>query len=81
MAYHRLLFQRGQKERLVALSSRLAVAGLVLGLAAITSVLMLVLDVLTSAGVAAGVAGSFFAATAVLWLVPARWRDAGGPTP
>ena len=74
VAYHRLLFARGQKARLVRLSARLAVCGLAMGLAAVSAVLLLVLDVVTRTSVAVPVTTAFAVLTTLLWLVPAAWR-------
>lgn len=74
VAYHRMLFARGQKARLVRLSARLAVGGLALGLAAVTAVLLLVLDVVTRTAVAVPVTAVFAVLTSLMWLVPAAWR-------
>lgn len=74
VAYHRLLFAWGEKPRLVRQSSRLALAGLVLLVLAVTAVLLLVTDVLFDGGVAAGVAAAFGVATLLLWFGPPALR-------
>lgn len=74
VAYHRLLFARGEKPQVVRVASRLALTGLVLLLLAVTAVLLLVTDVLFSTTFAAVTAGSFGGATLVLWFVPALLR-------
>lgn len=71
VAYHRMLFARDRKDRLVQLASRLAVLGLALLLAAVTAVLLLITDVLLSTGAALALATTFGLLTAVLWVVPA----------
>ena len=62
VAYHRLLFAKGEKARVVALGNRLALAGLVLLLLAFTAVLLLVTDVLFHTVAATAVATGFGAA-------------------
>jgi O-antigen/teichoic acid export membrane protein len=78
VSYHRVLFARGQKIQVVRVSQHLALAGLVLLSLAVSAVLLLVCDVLLSRAAALAVAGVFYAATVVLWFVPAvvrRRRD------
>ena len=70
VSFHRLVFQRGQKSRVVAFSSALAVAGLVLLLLAVTAVLLLVSDVLFASAVAVVVSTAFGTLTAALWFLP-----------
>lgn len=70
VAYHRMLFAQGQKPRVVRMSGRLAVTGLVLLVLAIAAVLLLVLDVLFSTRVALEVAIAFAALTGLLWFLP-----------
>jgi hypothetical protein len=76
--YHRLLFQRGEKPRIVRVSNRLALAGTVFLWLSMTAVLCLVSDVLFHSVAAAAVATTFGAATGLLWFVPPlvrRLRD------
>jgi hypothetical protein len=78
VAYHRLLFAKGEKARVVALGNRLALGGLVLLLLAFTAVLLLVTDVLFHTRVAAVLATGFGLLTVSLWFVPPvlrRLRD------
>jgi O-antigen/teichoic acid export membrane protein len=74
VAYHRLLFAQRQKPRVVAVSNRLALAGLVLLSLAVTAVLLLVCDVLLPRAAAVGVATAFGLGTVLLWFVPAMIR-------
>lgn len=74
VAYHRLLFAKGEKARVVALGNRLALSGLVLLLLAFTAVLLLVTDVLFASGWAAGVAAAFGVVTVSLWFAPPLLR-------
>ena len=70
VAYHRMLFHQGEKPRVVRVSSRLAIAGLVLVWLAITSVLLLVSDVLFDTTLAVAIAAAFGALTVGMWFVP-----------
>ncbi len=70
VAYHRLLFHRGEKPRVVRQGNRLALAGLVLLLLAMIAIVLLVTDVLFQAVAATVVATTFGAATVALWFVP-----------
>ena len=70
VAYHRTLFRQGEKARVVEHSSRLAVAGLVLLLLAVSAVLVLICDVLfsTPAALTLGIGSGLL--TLLLWFVP-----------
>ena len=74
-AFHRVTFRQQQKERLVRLANRLAIAGLgCLGLAVIGAV-TLVTDFLYGAAPTALAAGAFLVTATVLWVViPVRVR-------
>lgn len=74
-AFHRVTFRQQQKERLVKLANRLAIAGLgCLGLAVIGAV-TLVTDFLYGAAPTALAAGAFLVIATVLWVViPVRVR-------
>lgn len=74
-AFHRVTFRQQQKERLVRLANRLAIAGLgCLGLAVIGAV-TLVTDFLYGAAPTALAAGAFLVIATVLWVViPVRVR-------
>lgn len=74
VAYHRVLFARGQKLRVVRVSQHLALSGLVLLSLAVSAVLLLVCDMLLSRAAALAVAGVFYGGTVVLWFVPAMVR-------
>ena len=79
VAYHRLLFQKGEKPRVVRLGNRMALAGLVLLLLAVTAVLLLVSDVLFGSPVAVVVATAFGVGNVLVWFAPPlarRLRDA-----
>jgi hypothetical protein len=71
---HRLLFHTGQKPWVVRRSSFYAVVGTVLLLLTISSVLLLVSDVLFDDAPAIALSTAFGVATAVLWFVPPLLR-------
>ena len=78
VAYHRTLFQRGDKPLLVRQANRFALVGLALLVTAVTGVLLLVTDVLFATPGAALVASLFGVATLTVWFGPPgvrRWRD------
>ena len=63
-AYHRLMFQRREKPRLVAVSSRLAIAGLLCLAIAMNGAVLLVTDLLfetTTAAITVAATGTLFA--------------------
>ncbi len=74
VAYHRVLFARGEKPNIVRVADRMAKAGLVLLSLAVTSVLLLVSDMLVSRGAAVALSAAFGVGTGVLWTVPALLR-------
>lgn len=74
VAYHRVLFARHQKPHVVRFSNRMALVGLGMLSLAVTSVLLLVSDVLMSRGAAIALAATFGTSTVVLWFVPALLR-------
>ena len=80
---HRLLFRRGEKDTLVATADRLAKAGLVTLALTVTTVVLLIFDVVlgrTAGWVAAGCILAFFI---LVWLVlplaVGRARSGGAP--
>jgi Na+/melibiose symporter-like transporter len=69
VAYHRLVFRRGQKERLVRAASVMAIGGLAAVGLAVTAAVLLVVGYVAG-GVAAAVITAFVAAMfGVLWFV------------
>lgn len=74
VSVHRLLFQTGEKPWVVKVSSRLAMVGLVLLCATLTTVLLFVTDVLFDNVYAVVTATVFAAATVTLWFVPPLLR-------
>jgi len=72
VAYHRLLFRRGLKGALVSSASRLALAGLVALMLAMTGSVWLAVDVVLGGGWTGWLSGSVLAGFMVLWFaVPA----------
>jgi hypothetical protein len=81
VAWHRILFRRGQRERIVEVASRYALVGLALLAAAMTGAVLLVADVVFGTWVALGVAAVAGALFAVYWCaLPLRER-LGSPPP
>ena len=76
VAYHRLLFQHGEKPRIVRQANRLALAGLVLLLLAVSAVLVLITDVLYSTPVALALGLGTGVVTLLLWFLPPALRRA-----
>ncbi|MBK5306069.1 MAG: hypothetical protein JJD92_05215 [Frankiaceae bacterium] len=74
VSVHRLLFHTGEKPWVVKVSSRLALAGLVLLSLTLTTVLLFVSDVLFDETVAVVTATVFAGATVTLWFVPPLLR-------
>jgi Family of unknown function (DUF6328) len=82
VAWHRILFRRGQRERIVEVASRYALIGLGLLAAAMTGTVLLVADVVFGGWVALGlavVAGALF--TAYWCALPLRERLRSQPPP
>ncbi len=78
VAFHRLLFRRGQKDSLVVAGDRLARAGLTVLAATVTVVVLLVFDVAAARSTAVVASGSVLALFLLLWLVlPLMTRDTG----
>jgi predicted neutral ceramidase superfamily lipid hydrolase len=79
-AFHRLRWRRGDKERLLVLSNKFAIAGLVLLAVAIALVVFVVTDVVFDSTSAAIATGLIAASNAVFWFVvplSGKSRDAG----
>jgi len=80
-SYHRLRFRHGDKERMVKVGNRLAIAGITAFAVSLEAVVLLVTDFVLSRGVAIAAAAVLFAVVAVLWyglplLAAARDRSA-----
>jgi hypothetical protein len=74
VSVHRLLFHTGEKPWVVKVSSRLAIAGLVLLCLTLTTVMLFITDVLFDGALAVTTATAFVAATVTLWFVPPLLR-------
>jgi len=66
-SYHRLRFRQGNKERMVRVGNRLAIAGIAASAVALEAVVLLVTDFVLSRGIAIAAAAALFAVVAVLW--------------
>ena len=66
-SYHRLRFRQGNKERMVKIGNRLAIAGIAASAVSLEAVVLLVTDFLLSRGFAIAAAAALFAVIAVLW--------------
>jgi amino acid transporter len=80
-SYHRLRFRQGNKERMVRVGNRLAIAGIAASAVSLEAVVLLVTDFVLSRGIAIAAAAALFAVVAVLWyglplLAAARDRSA-----
>jgi len=69
VAAHRILFRRNRKDEVVAITSRLASAGLACLAVAILSAVVLVVDFVTSATVALSITISLGVIVLVTWLI------------
>ena len=66
-SYHRLRFRQGNKERMVRMGNRLAIAGIAASAVSLEAVVLLVIDSVLSRGVAIAAAAALFAIVALLW--------------
>jgi len=66
-SYHRLRFRQGNKERMVRIGNRLAIAGIAAAAVALLAVVVLVMDYVVSRGAAIAAAAALFAVIAILW--------------
>jgi len=66
-SYHRLRFRHGNKEHLVRIGNRLAIAGIAAAAVSLLAVVVLVMDYVVSRGAAIAAAASLFAVVALLW--------------
>src|SRR5215210_6122296 len=77
--FHRILFRRGLKPRLVTGSDAMARAGLVMLLLAINGAVLLILDVVLHTALAFGLGAASFLWFVVIWyVVPMRAREDKG---
>ncbi|MGQ0841209.1 DUF6328 family protein [Actinokineospora sp.] len=74
-AWHRVLFRQGQRERVLRIGNRFALAGMACLAAAMTGTVLLITDVVLGDRVATALAALSALAFAVLWFVlPYRYR-------
>jgi amino acid transporter len=66
-SYHRLRFRQDNKERIVKIGNRLAIAGIAASAVALEAVVVLVMDTVISRGAAVAAAAGLFAVVALLW--------------
>jgi amino acid transporter len=66
-SYHRLRFRHGNKERMVRVGGRLAIAGIAAFAVSLEAVVLLVMDFVLSRGPAIVAAAALFAVVGVLW--------------
>src|SRR6476659_6070468 len=66
-SYHRLRFRHGNKERMVKVGNRLALAGIAASAVSLEAVVVLVMDSVVSRGAAVAAAAGLFAVIALLW--------------
>jgi Family of unknown function (DUF6328) len=66
-SYHRLRFRHGDRERLLTIGNRLAIAGIAAAAVSLEAVVLLVTDFVVSRGFAIAAAAALFVVVAVLW--------------
>ena len=66
-SYHRLRFRHGNKERLLRVGNRFAIAGIAAAAVSLEAVVLLVTDFVASRGFAIAATASLFVVVAVLW--------------
>jgi amino acid transporter len=66
-SYHRLRFRQGNKERMVRIGNRLAIAGIAASAVSLLAVVVLVMDFVVSRDAAIAAAAALFVVIAVLW--------------
>jgi amino acid transporter len=66
-SYHRLRFRHGDKERMVRISNRFAIAGIAAAAVSLEAVVLLVTDYVASRGFAIAATAALFVVVAVLW--------------
>ena len=73
--YHRLRWREGDKEHMLVMSNRLAIAGAIFLAGGMTATVFLITDVLFDEASAAVLAGVTAGATVILWYgLPTWWR-------
>jgi amino acid transporter len=66
-SYHRLRFRHGDKEHMVRVGNRFAIAGIAAAAVSLEAVVLLVTDFVASRGFAIAVTAALFVVVAVLW--------------
>jgi Family of unknown function (DUF6328) len=66
-SFHRLLFRQGNKEQMVRIGNRLAIAGIAASAVSLEAVVLLVMDYVLSLEAAIAAAASLFAVVVLLW--------------
>jgi amino acid transporter len=66
-SYHRLRFRQGNKERIVRIGNRLAIAGITASAVSLEAVVLLVIDSVLSREAAVAAAAGLFVVVASLW--------------
>jgi hypothetical protein len=66
-SYHRIRFRQGNKERMVRVGNRLAIAGIAASAVSLLAVVILVMDFVISRGAAIAAAAALFAVVGLLW--------------
>jgi amino acid transporter len=66
-SYHRLRFRHGNKEHMVRIGNRFAIAGIAASSVSLVAVVLLVTDFVASRGFAIAATAAFFAVVVLLW--------------
>jgi hypothetical protein len=72
-SYHRLRFRHGNKERMVRIGNRLAIAGIAAAAVSLEAVVLLVTDFVVSRGFAIAATAALFVVVGVLWFGLPLW--------
>jgi amino acid transporter len=72
-SYHRLRFRQGNKERMVRIGNRLAIAGIAAAAVSLEAVVLLVTDFVVSRGFAIAATAALFLVVGVLWFGLPLW--------
>jgi amino acid transporter len=72
-SYHRLRFRHGNKERMVRIGNRLAIAGIAAAAVSLEAVVLLVTDFVVSRGFAIAATAALFLVVGVLWFGLPLW--------
>jgi hypothetical protein len=73
VSFHRIVFQRHLRDRMIPLAGRMISAGLILLLAAISGGVLLALDVVTPRPIALTIVGLVFVWFITFWYVLPTW--------